>query len=142
MSYFSFSSGRNTLPCSSEWTRRLFPKKSYAMSSPCRSSVTALDLLCKLSPFNLLSPLFSLLFNYFCRSLAVVHSTRGGFVALSPVSPQEMFVQQLPSSRQEKEEDEDEDYHSPYHPYRHRLHYHQHMHTLVSSYKSWIPVQN
>ncbi|XP_023810378.1 voltage-dependent R-type calcium channel subunit alpha-1E isoform X1 [Oryzias latipes] len=57
--------------------------------------------------------------------------TRGGFVALSPVSPQEMFVQQLPCSRQEKEEEEDADYRSPYHPYRHRLHYHQHLHTLV-----------
>uniref|UniRef100_A0A3B5A4C5 Voltage-dependent R-type calcium channel subunit alpha-1E-like n=1 Tax=Stegastes partitus TaxID=144197 RepID=A0A3B5A4C5_9TELE len=44
-------------------------------------------------------------------------ATRGGFVALSPISPQEMFLQPLSRSREEKEEEEeeDDDYRSPYH---------------------------
>ncbi|KAM4629755.1 LOW QUALITY PROTEIN: voltage-dependent R-type calcium channel subunit alpha-1E [Polymixia lowei] len=48
--------------------------------------------------------------------------TRGGFVALSPISPQEMFMQPLAHTMEEKEEEED-DYHLPYH--------HHHLHTLV-----------
>lgn len=56
---FSFSSHRNTLPCSSEWMHLLFLKKSYAMWSLCRSSGTALDLLCKFSPFILLTAVFT-----------------------------------------------------------------------------------
>ncbi|KAK5870365.1 hypothetical protein PBY51_025007 [Eleginops maclovinus] len=59
--------------------------------------------------------------------------TRGGFVALSPVSPQEMFLQPLSRSREEKEgeeEEEDGDYRSPYHPYP-SPHHHHHLHTLV-----------
>lgn len=52
-------------------------------------------------------------------------STRGGFVALSPISPQDMFLQPFSHSREEKEEeDEDDDYHSPYHPHGHHLHLH------------------
>uniref|UniRef100_A0AAV2L283 Voltage-dependent calcium channel alpha-1 subunit IQ domain-containing protein n=1 Tax=Knipowitschia caucasica TaxID=637954 RepID=A0AAV2L283_KNICA len=66
------------------------------------------------------------------KSLSFMHHsagsalTRGGFVALSPVSPQEMFLQPLSCSRELKKEDE---YHSPYHPYP-QLHYH-HLHTLA-----------
>uniref|UniRef100_A0A672I022 Calcium channel, voltage-dependent, R type, alpha 1E subunit a n=1 Tax=Salarias fasciatus TaxID=181472 RepID=A0A672I022_SALFA len=64
------------------------------------------------------------------------HSTRGGFVALSPISPQEMFLQPLSHSREEKEdeEEEDDDYRSPYQPYHHlhHRHHHRHLHTLVS----------
>nr|XP_043899798.1 voltage-dependent R-type calcium channel subunit alpha-1E isoform X1 [Solea senegalensis] len=57
--------------------------------------------------------------------------TRGGFVALSPISPQEMFLQPLPHSM-EKEEEVDDDYRSPYHPYHHPHHLHRHhLHTLV-----------
>ncbi|KAK7889788.1 hypothetical protein WMY93_025348 [Mugilogobius chulae] len=69
------------------------------------------------------------------RSLSFMHHsagsalTRGGFVALSPISPQEMFLQPLSCSRELKKEEEEEEYHSPYHPYPH-LHYH-HLHTLV-----------
>ncbi|XP_029285223.1 voltage-dependent R-type calcium channel subunit alpha-1E isoform X2 [Cottoperca gobio] len=57
--------------------------------------------------------------------------TRGGFVALSPVSPQEMFLQPLSHSREEKEEEDDSDYRSPYHPYHHPRHHPRHLHTLV-----------
>ncbi|XP_053743564.1 voltage-dependent R-type calcium channel subunit alpha-1E isoform X1 [Synchiropus splendidus] len=53
--------------------------------------------------------------------------TRGGFVALSPISPQEMFLQPLPHSGEAGEE-EDDDYHSPYHPYSYS-HHHHHLHT-------------
>lgn len=62
-------------------------------------------------------------------------STRGGFVALSPISPQEMFMQPLSRSREEeeKEEEDDDDYRSPYHPYLHP-HQHHHLHTLVTTY--------
>ncbi|KAM6921515.1 LOW QUALITY PROTEIN: voltage-dependent R-type calcium channel subunit alpha-1E [Xenentodon cancila] len=73
----------------------------------------------------------------FLRHSAGSALTRGGFVALSPISPQEMFLQPLSRSREEKEEEEDEDYHSPYHPYRHPHHQHHqqqqqhHLHTLV-----------
>ncbi|XP_039984159.1 voltage-dependent R-type calcium channel subunit alpha-1E [Xiphias gladius] len=56
--------------------------------------------------------------------------TRGGFVALSPISPQEMFLQPLSRSREEKEEEGDDDYRSPYHPFHHP-HHHHHLHTLV-----------
>ncbi|XP_054902892.1 voltage-dependent R-type calcium channel subunit alpha-1E [Poeciliopsis prolifica] len=69
----------------------------------------------------------------FLRHSAGSALTRGGFVALSPISPQEMFLQPRPRSREEKEEEEDEDYHSPYHlyPHPHHHHHHHHLHTLV-----------
>lgn len=57
-------------------------------------------------------------------------STRGGFVALSPISPQDMFLQAFSHSR-EKEEEEDDDYHSPYPPYHHPHGHHLHLHNLV-----------
>ncbi|XP_054458725.1 voltage-dependent R-type calcium channel subunit alpha-1E [Anoplopoma fimbria] len=63
----------------------------------------------------------------FLRHSAGSALTRGGFVALSPISPQEMFLQPLSHSREEKEEEDDDDYRSPYHPY----HHHHHLHTLV-----------
>ncbi|XP_038571832.1 voltage-dependent R-type calcium channel subunit alpha-1E isoform X1 [Micropterus salmoides] len=66
----------------------------------------------------------------FLRHSAGSALTRGGFVALSPISPQEMFLQPLSRSREEKE-DEDDDYRSPYHPYHHPHHHHHHLHTLV-----------
>uniref|UniRef100_A0A8C5DWT1 Voltage-dependent calcium channel alpha-1 subunit IQ domain-containing protein n=1 Tax=Gouania willdenowi TaxID=441366 RepID=A0A8C5DWT1_GOUWI len=71
------------------------------------------------------------------RSLSFLrHSagTRGGFVALSPVSPQEMFLQPPSHSRKdEEEEDEDDSYRSPYYPYHlrpHHRHHHRHLSTL------------
>ncbi|XP_014881642.1 voltage-dependent R-type calcium channel subunit alpha-1E-like isoform X1 [Poecilia latipinna] len=71
----------------------------------------------------------------FLRHSAGSALTRGGFVALSPISPQEMFLQPRPRSREEKMEEEDEDYHSPYrlypHPHHHHHHHHHHLHTLV-----------
>ncbi|XP_023195929.1 voltage-dependent R-type calcium channel subunit alpha-1E isoform X2 [Xiphophorus maculatus] len=70
----------------------------------------------------------------FLRHSAGSALTRGGFVALSPISPQEMFLQPRPRSREEKVEEEDEDYHSPYHLYphpHHHHHHHHHLHTLV-----------
>ncbi|XP_036970394.1 voltage-dependent R-type calcium channel subunit alpha-1E isoform X3 [Acanthopagrus latus] len=70
----------------------------------------------------------------FLRHSAGSALTRGGFVALSPISPQEMFLQPLSRSREEKEEEEEEDgdeYHSPYHPYHRPHHHHHHLHTLV-----------
>ncbi|XP_008293638.1 voltage-dependent R-type calcium channel subunit alpha-1E [Stegastes partitus] len=69
----------------------------------------------------------------FLRHSAGSALTRGGFVALSPISPQEMFLQPLSRSREEKEEEEeeDDDYRSPYHPYLHHHHHHHHLHTLV-----------
>ncbi|KAK9519294.1 hypothetical protein VZT92_022034 [Zoarces viviparus] len=57
--------------------------------------------------------------------------TRGGFVALSPISPQEMFLQPLSRSREEKEEEDDDNYRSPYHPYHHPHPHQHHLHTLV-----------
>uniref|UniRef100_A0A669DLN8 Calcium voltage-gated channel subunit alpha1 E n=1 Tax=Oreochromis niloticus TaxID=8128 RepID=A0A669DLN8_ORENI len=54
----------------------------------------------------------------FLRHSAGSALTRGGFVALSPISPQEMFLQPLSRPREEKEEDDEDDYHSPYHPYQ------------------------
>ncbi|XP_029356757.1 voltage-dependent R-type calcium channel subunit alpha-1E [Echeneis naucrates] len=61
----------------------------------------------------------------FLRHSAGSALTRGGFVALSPISPQEMFLQPLSCPREEKvEEEEDDSYRSPYRPY-------QHLHTLV-----------
>ncbi|XP_054873587.1 voltage-dependent R-type calcium channel subunit alpha-1E isoform X6 [Amphiprion ocellaris] len=71
----------------------------------------------------------------FLRHSAGSALTRGGFVALSPISPQEMFLQPLSGSREQKEEEEegeeeeDDDYRSPYHPHLH--HHHHHLHTLV-----------
>lgn len=59
-------------------------------------------------------------------------STRGGFIALSPISPQDMFLQPFSCSREEKEE-EDVDYHSPYHPYHHPHAHHLHLHNLVKN---------
>ncbi|XP_059196371.1 voltage-dependent R-type calcium channel subunit alpha-1E [Centropristis striata] len=68
----------------------------------------------------------------FLRHSAGSALTRGGFVALSPISPQEMFLQPLSCSREEKEEEEEDDeYRSPYHPYHHPHHHHHHLHTLV-----------
>ncbi|XP_029938303.1 voltage-dependent R-type calcium channel subunit alpha-1E isoform X2 [Salarias fasciatus] len=71
----------------------------------------------------------------FLRHSAGSALTRGGFVALSPISPQEMFLQPLSHSREEKEdeEEEDDDYRSPYQPYHHlhHRHHHRHLHTLV-----------
>lgn len=67
----------------------------------------------------------------FLRHSAGSALTRGGFVALSPISPQEMFLQPLSRSREEKEEDDDDNYHSPYHPYHNPHHHHHHLHTLV-----------
>ncbi|KAM6963143.1 voltage-dependent R-type calcium channel subunit alpha-1E [Aplochiton taeniatus] len=46
--------------------------------------------------------------------------TRGGFVALSPISPQEMFLQP-PVHHGQALEEEEEDYHIPYHHYRHHV---------------------
>ncbi|XP_026161077.1 voltage-dependent R-type calcium channel subunit alpha-1E [Mastacembelus armatus] len=70
----------------------------------------------------------------FLRHSAGSALTRGGFVALSPISPQEMFLQPLSRSREEKEEqeeeEEDDEYRSPYQPY-HPPHHHHHLHTLV-----------
>uniref|UniRef100_A0A667XDH9 Voltage-dependent calcium channel type A subunit alpha-1 n=1 Tax=Myripristis murdjan TaxID=586833 RepID=A0A667XDH9_9TELE len=59
--------------------------------------------------------------------------TRGGFVALSPISPQEMFLRPLAHTMEEKEEEED--YHLPYHHYHHAHHHqHHHLHTLVTNW--------
>ncbi|KAG7230766.1 hypothetical protein INR49_019580 [Caranx melampygus] len=66
----------------------------------------------------------------FLRHSAGSALTRGGFVALSPISPQDMFLQPLSYAREEKEEEVDDDYRSPYHPY-HNPHHHHHLHTLV-----------
>lgn len=72
------------------------------------------------------------------RSLSVpVSSTRGGFVALSPISPQDMFLQPFSHSREEKEE-EDNDYHSPYHPYHHPHGHHLHLQDLVKKTNNWV----
>nr|XP_057930383.1 voltage-dependent R-type calcium channel subunit alpha-1E [Doryrhamphus excisus] len=66
----------------------------------------------------------------FLRHSAGSALTRGGFVALSPISPQEMFLQQRPCSGEEEEENDD--YYSPYHPYHFpHHHHHHHLHTLV-----------
>ncbi|XP_070687965.1 voltage-dependent R-type calcium channel subunit alpha-1E [Pempheris klunzingeri] len=67
----------------------------------------------------------------FLRHSAGSALTRGGFVALSPISPQEMFLQPMSRSGEEKEEEDDDDYRSPYHPYHHPHHHHHHLHTLV-----------
>ncbi|XP_068563432.1 voltage-dependent R-type calcium channel subunit alpha-1E isoform X1 [Cebidichthys violaceus] len=67
----------------------------------------------------------------FLRHSAGSALTRGGFVALSPISPQEMFLQPLSRSREEKEEEDDDDYRSPYLPYQHPHPHHHHLHTLV-----------
>ncbi|XP_072294308.1 voltage-dependent R-type calcium channel subunit alpha-1E [Eucyclogobius newberryi] len=72
------------------------------------------------------------------RSLSFMHHsagsalTRGGFVALSPISPQEMFLQPLSCSRELKKEEEEDEYHSPYPPYPGlQYQHHHHLHTLV-----------
>ncbi|XP_078115114.1 voltage-dependent R-type calcium channel subunit alpha-1E [Sander vitreus] len=67
----------------------------------------------------------------FLRHSAGSALTRGGFLALSPISPQEMFLQPLSRSREETEEEDDGDYRSPYHPYHHPHHQHHHLQTLV-----------
>ncbi|XP_077390702.1 voltage-dependent R-type calcium channel subunit alpha-1E isoform X2 [Festucalex cinctus] len=55
--------------------------------------------------------------------------TKGGFVALSPISPQDMFLQPRPRSGEEEEND---DYYPPYHPYHFpHHHHHHHLDTLV-----------
>uniref|UniRef100_A0A8C8LTF2 Voltage-dependent calcium channel alpha-1 subunit IQ domain-containing protein n=1 Tax=Oncorhynchus tshawytscha TaxID=74940 RepID=A0A8C8LTF2_ONCTS len=46
--------------------------------------------------------------------------TRGGFVALSPISPQEMFMQPMSQDLEDREED-----------YHHYHHHHHQLHTLV-----------
>ncbi|XP_043985097.1 voltage-dependent R-type calcium channel subunit alpha-1E isoform X4 [Gambusia affinis] len=73
----------------------------------------------------------------FLRHSAESALTRGGFVALSPISPQELFLQPRPRSREQKVEEEDDDYHSPYrlyphpHHHHHQQHHHHHLHALV-----------
>lgn len=139
MTWPDFSPPRNMLPCSSVWTPPLCLRKSYAMPGPFPSSGTALEMLCKLTArishshtvWQILSisagtqlP-FSLPVSSF--------STRGGFVALSPISPQDMFLQAFSHSREEKEEEDDDDYHSPYHPYHHPHGHHIHLHNLVKN---------
>ncbi|XP_051928748.1 voltage-dependent R-type calcium channel subunit alpha-1E-like isoform X2 [Hippocampus zosterae] len=55
--------------------------------------------------------------------------TKGGFVALSPISPQDVFLQ--PQSRS-GEEEENDDYYPPYHRYHFPYHHHHHyLDTLV-----------
>ncbi|XP_061680587.1 voltage-dependent R-type calcium channel subunit alpha-1E [Syngnathoides biaculeatus] len=55
--------------------------------------------------------------------------TKGGFVALSPVSPQDMFLRPRPRSGEGEEND---DYYPPYHPYQiPHHHHHYHLDTLV-----------
>ncbi|XP_057696571.1 voltage-dependent R-type calcium channel subunit alpha-1E [Corythoichthys intestinalis] len=54
--------------------------------------------------------------------------TKGGFVALSPISPQDMFLQPQPRPGEEEEND---DYYQPYHPYHFAHHHHHHLDTLV-----------
>uniref|UniRef100_A0AAQ6AA38 Voltage-dependent calcium channel alpha-1 subunit IQ domain-containing protein n=1 Tax=Amphiprion ocellaris TaxID=80972 RepID=A0AAQ6AA38_AMPOC len=82
----------------------------------------------------------------FLRHSAGSALTRGGFVALSPISPQEMFLQPLSGSREQKEEEEegeeeeDDDYRSPYHPHLH--HHHHHLHTLVPLRKCSQAIQS
>ncbi|XP_034035578.1 voltage-dependent R-type calcium channel subunit alpha-1E-like isoform X2 [Thalassophryne amazonica] len=58
--------------------------------------------------------------------------TRGGFLALSAISPQEMFMQPLAHSKEEQQEEEEEEdeYRLPYLPYHHS--HHHHLHTLVT----------
>lgn len=105
------------------------------MPGPFRSSGTAPDLLCKLAAHLSPSHMVSQILEYI-RDNALVCvlslSTRGGFVALSPISPQDMFLQPFSHSREEKEE-EDDDYHSPYHPYHHPHGHHLHLHNLVKN---------
>uniref|UniRef100_A0A8C8FYS6 Voltage-dependent calcium channel alpha-1 subunit IQ domain-containing protein n=1 Tax=Oncorhynchus tshawytscha TaxID=74940 RepID=A0A8C8FYS6_ONCTS len=48
--------------------------------------------------------------------------TRGGFVALSPISPQEMFMQPMSQDLEDREED-----------YHHYHHHHHQLHTLVGT---------
>nr|XP_040040128.1 voltage-dependent R-type calcium channel subunit alpha-1E isoform X5 [Gasterosteus aculeatus aculeatus] len=66
----------------------------------------------------------------FLRHSAGSALARGGFGALSPIAPQEMFLQPLSRSMEEKDEDDDDDYRSPYLQYHHP-HPHHHLHTLV-----------
>ncbi|XP_041695235.1 voltage-dependent R-type calcium channel subunit alpha-1E [Coregonus clupeaformis] len=55
--------------------------------------------------------------------------TRGGFVALSPISPQEMFMQPMSQDLEDKEED--------YHHYHHHHQLHHQLHTLVPERKEF-----
>ncbi|XP_061634035.1 voltage-dependent R-type calcium channel subunit alpha-1E [Phyllopteryx taeniolatus] len=64
----------------------------------------------------------------FLRHSAGSALTKGGFVALSPISPQDMFLQPRPHSGEEEEND---DYYPPYHPYHFPHHHHYHLDTLV-----------
>ncbi|KAM8875060.1 voltage-dependent R-type calcium channel subunit alpha-1E isoform 4-T4 [Spinachia spinachia] len=66
----------------------------------------------------------------FLRHSAGSALTRGGFGALSPISPQEMFLQPLSRAMEEKDEEDDDDYRSPYLQYYHP-HPQHHLHTLV-----------
>lgn len=104
------------------------------MPGPFRSSGTAPDLLCKLAAH--ISPrMLSQILECICSDALVCVlslSTRGGFVALSPISPQDMFLQPFSHSREEKEEEDDE-YRSPYHPYHHPHGHHLHLHNLVNN---------
>lgn len=125
------------LQCSSVWTPPLCLRKSYAMPGPFHSSGTALDLLCKthsshISFSHRFTEVYLLERSCHLLCLSSPFSTRGGFVALSPISPQDMFLQAFSHSR-EKEEEEDDDYHSPYHPYHHPHGHHLHLHNLVKS---------
>lgn len=131
---------RNTLPCSSAWTPPLCLRRSYATPGRSPSSATALDLLCKtLSSHICFSHAFTGLFfssisagTRLSSSLPVFSfSTRGGFVALSPISPQDMFLQAFSHSREKEEEEDEDDYHSPYPPYHHPHGHHLHLHNLV-----------
>lgn len=81
-------------------------------------------------PAHALIHMFSVMHMYY-RIYAVTLSvnplsTRGGFVALSPISPQDMFLQPLAHTMEEKE-NEEADYHLPYRHYHHP----HHLHTLV-----------
>lgn len=129
---------RNMLQCSSVWTPPLCLRKSYAMPGPFRSSGTVPDLLCKLTArisdsrtHRFLSISSGTQLPFFLPVLTF--STRGGFVALSPISPQNMFLQAFSHSREEKEEEDDDDYRSPYHPYHHPHGHHLHLHHLVKN---------
>lgn len=124
------------LQCSSVWTPPPCLRKSYAMPGPFHSSGTAPDLHCKLtahiSPHMVLHILEYIRRNSTALVCVFSLSTRGGFIALSPISPQDMFLQPFSCSREEKEE-EDVDYHSPYHPYHHPHGHHLHLHNLVKN---------
>lgn len=104
------------------------------MPDPFHSSGTAPDLHCKhtahISP-HMVSQILEYIRRNSTALVCVFLSTRGGFIALSPISPQDIFLQPFSCSREEKEEDVD--YHSPYHPYHHPHGHHLHLHNLVKN---------